>query len=151
MLVPGRRWAELALHASSRGRCPWHPWEERKELRRACRDRPWRSRRTFVALSGDRPWEEESQELRRSPSSSRAPLVPVGLSWGISARLARGPLVLRLVYDSSPLLRRQWGVLTQNLHPTSSTQQAEQASFTREKIPRRASQFSLKINKRQGS
>jgi hypothetical protein len=42
-------------------------------------------------------------------------------------------------------------VLMQNLHPTSSTQQAEQASFTREKIPRRASQFSLKINKRQSS
>jgi hypothetical protein len=39
----------------------------------------------------------------------------------------------------------------QNLHPTSSTQQAEQASFTREKIPRRASQFFFKINKRQSS
>jgi hypothetical protein len=36
----------------------------------------------------------------------------------------------------------------QNLHPTSSTQQAEQASFTRKKIPKRASQFSLKINKK---
>jgi hypothetical protein len=42
-------------------------------------------------------------------------------------------------------------LLTQNLHPTSSTQQAEQASFTREKVPRRASQFSLKINKRPSS
>jgi hypothetical protein len=42
-------------------------------------------------------------------------------------------------------------VLTQNQHPASSTQQAEQASFTREKIPRRASQFFLKINKRQSS
>jgi hypothetical protein len=42
-------------------------------------------------------------------------------------------------------------VLTQNLHPTSSTQQAEQASFRRKQIPRRASQFSLKINKRQSS
>jgi hypothetical protein len=30
-----------------------------------------------------------------------------------------------------------------------STQQAEQAGFTREEITRRASQFSLKINKRQ--
>jgi hypothetical protein len=40
-------------------------------------------------------------------------------------------------------------VLTQNPHPASNTQQAEQASFTREQIPRRASQFSLKINKRQ--
>jgi hypothetical protein len=39
-------------------------------------------------------------------------------------------------------------VLTQNPHPASSTQQAEQASFTREQIPRRASQFSLKINKK---
>jgi hypothetical protein len=42
-------------------------------------------------------------------------------------------------------------VLTQNLHPVPSTQQAEQAGFTREKIPRRASQFSLKINKRRSS
>jgi hypothetical protein len=42
-------------------------------------------------------------------------------------------------------------VFTQNLHPTSSTQQAEQASFTHEQIPKRASQFSLKINKRQSS
>jgi hypothetical protein len=39
-------------------------------------------------------------------------------------------------------------VLTQNLHLTPSTQQAEQASFTREEIPRRASQFFLKISKR---
>jgi hypothetical protein len=42
-------------------------------------------------------------------------------------------------------------VLTQNLHLAPSTQQAEQASFTREEITRRASQFSLKINKRQSS
>jgi hypothetical protein len=42
-------------------------------------------------------------------------------------------------------------VLTQNLHLTPSTQQAEQASFTREEIPRRASQFLLKINNRQSS
>jgi hypothetical protein len=42
-------------------------------------------------------------------------------------------------------------VLTQNLHLASSAQQAEQASFTREQIPGRASQFSLKINKRQSS
>jgi hypothetical protein len=41
-------------------------------------------------------------------------------------------------------------VLTQNLHLTPSTQQAKQASFTREKIPRRASQFFLKINKDKG-
>jgi hypothetical protein len=39
-------------------------------------------------------------------------------------------------------------LLTQNPHPASSTQQAERASFTREQIPRRASQFSLKINKK---
>jgi hypothetical protein len=39
--------------------------------------------------------------------------------------------------------------LTQNLHLTPSTQQAEKAGFTREEITRRASQFSLKINKRQ--
>jgi hypothetical protein len=32
--------------------------------------------------------------------------------------------------------------------PYASTQQAEQASFTREKIPRRASQFFLTINKK---
>jgi hypothetical protein len=42
-------------------------------------------------------------------------------------------------------------VLTQNPHPASSTQQDEQAIFTREQIPKRASQFSLKINKRQSS
>jgi hypothetical protein len=42
-------------------------------------------------------------------------------------------------------------VLTQNPQPTSSTQQAEQAGFTHEQIPKRASQFSLKINKRQNS
>jgi hypothetical protein len=42
-------------------------------------------------------------------------------------------------------------VLTYNLHLTPSTQQAEKASFTREEITRRASQFSLKINKRQSS
>jgi hypothetical protein len=40
-------------------------------------------------------------------------------------------------------------LLTQNLHLAPSTQQAEQAGFTREEITRRASQFSLKINKRQ--
>jgi hypothetical protein len=39
----------------------------------------------------------------------------------------------------------------QNLHLAPSTQQAEQAGFTREEITRRASQFSLKINKRQSS
>jgi hypothetical protein len=42
-------------------------------------------------------------------------------------------------------------LLTQNPHPASGTQQAEQASFTHEQIPKRASQFSLKINKRQSS
>jgi hypothetical protein len=42
-------------------------------------------------------------------------------------------------------------VLTQNPHPAPSTQQAEQASLTREQIPKRASQFSLKINKRQSN
>jgi hypothetical protein len=42
-------------------------------------------------------------------------------------------------------------MLTQNPHPAPSTQQAEQASFTHEQIPKRASQFSLKINKRQSS
>jgi hypothetical protein len=39
-------------------------------------------------------------------------------------------------------------MLTQNPHPTSSTQQAEQSGFTHEQIPKRASQFSLKINKK---
>jgi hypothetical protein len=42
-------------------------------------------------------------------------------------------------------------LLTQNLHLAPSTQQAEQAGFTREEITRCASQFSLKINKRQSS
>jgi hypothetical protein len=35
-------------------------------------------------------------------------------------------------------------LLTQNPHLAPSTQQAEQAGFTREEITRRASQFSLK-------
>jgi hypothetical protein len=38
-------------------------------------------------------------------------------------------------------------VLTQNVQLAPSTQQAEQAGFTRAEITRRASQFSLKINK----
>jgi hypothetical protein len=42
-------------------------------------------------------------------------------------------------------------LLTQNLHLAPNTQQAEQAGFTHEEITRRASQFSLKINKRQSS
>jgi hypothetical protein len=48
-------------------------------------------------------------------------------------------------------INQQHKLLTQNPHPVPSTQQAERASLTREKIPRRASQFSLKINKRQSS
>jgi hypothetical protein len=48
--------------------------------------------------------------------------------------------------------RGMWTVLlTLNLHLTPSTQQAEKAGFTHEEITRRASQFSLKINKRQSS
>jgi hypothetical protein len=39
-------------------------------------------------------------------------------------------------------------MLTQNMHLTPSTQQAEQASFTLEEITRRAGQFSLKNNKK---
>jgi hypothetical protein len=50
------------------------------------------------------------------------------------------PQVLRPIY-----------LLTQNLHLAPNTQQAEQAGFTREEITRRASQFSLKIDKRQSS
>jgi hypothetical protein len=46
---------------------------------------------------------------------------------------------------------RKGKVLTQNLHLTPSTQQAEKAGFTREEITRRASQFSLKNDKRQSS
>jgi hypothetical protein len=42
-------------------------------------------------------------------------------------------------------------LLTQNPHLAPSTQQAEQASFTRKEITKRASQFSLKIDKRQSS
>jgi hypothetical protein len=38
-------------------------------------------------------------------------------------------------------------VLTQNVQLAPSTQQAEQAGFTRAEITRRASQFSLKIDK----
>jgi hypothetical protein len=53
--------------------------------------------------------------------------------------------VIQTAYNSSQQ------VLMQNLHLAPSTQQAEQAGFTREEITRRASQFSLKINKRQSS
>jgi hypothetical protein len=42
-------------------------------------------------------------------------------------------------------------VLTRNVHLAPSTQQAEQAGFTRAEITRRASQFPLKINKIQSS
>jgi hypothetical protein len=42
-------------------------------------------------------------------------------------------------------------MLTRNVHLAPSTQQAEQAGFTRAELTRRASQFSLKINKRQSS
>jgi hypothetical protein len=45
-------------------------------------------------------------------------------------------------------MEKQDSLLTQNLHLAPSTQQAEQAGFTREEITRRASQFSLKINKK---
>jgi hypothetical protein len=38
-------------------------------------------------------------------------------------------------------------VLMQNPHPAPSTQQAEQASLTHEQIPKRASQFFLKLTK----
>jgi hypothetical protein len=50
-----------------------------------------------------------------------------------------------------PVQKLLYAVLTQNLHPASSTQQAEQASFTHEQVRKRASQFSMKINKRQSS
>jgi hypothetical protein len=48
-------------------------------------------------------------------------------------------------------LKHRMNLLTQNLHLTPSTQQAQKVGFTREEITRRASQFSLKINKRQSS
>jgi hypothetical protein len=38
-------------------------------------------------------------------------------------------------------------VLTQNPHPASSTQQAKQASFTHEQIPKRAINFPWKLTK----
>jgi hypothetical protein len=47
--------------------------------------------------------------------------------------------------------RERSSLLTQNPHHAPRTQQAEQASFTHEQIPKRANQFSLKINKRQSS
>jgi hypothetical protein len=53
--------------------------------------------------------------------------------------------------SSSPMSYGIHQLLTQNLHLAPSTQQAEQAGFTREEITRRASQFSLKINKIQSS
>jgi hypothetical protein len=63
---------------------------------------------TSTALAGDRPW-EESPELRRPPLSSRAPLVPAGMPWGISAGLTRALLVLRRAshYHSSRGRRRR--------------------------------------------
>jgi hypothetical protein len=60
-------------------------------------------------------------------------------------------LVLVSFQDFGLLFSPRMVLLTRNQHPASSTQQAEQASFTREKIPKCASQFSLKINKRQSS
>jgi hypothetical protein len=38
-------------------------------------------------------------------------------------------------------------VLTRNPHPAPGTQQAEQAGLTHEQIPKRASQFFLKLTK----
>jgi hypothetical protein len=38
-------------------------------------------------------------------------------------------------------------LLTQNPHPASSTQQAKQASFTHEQIPKRAINFPWKLTK----
>jgi hypothetical protein len=58
---------------------------------------------------------------------------------------SRVALFIKLLLFTRSLL------LTQNLHLAPSTQQAEQAGFTREEITRRASQFSLKIDKRQSS
>jgi hypothetical protein len=50
-----------------------------------------------------------------------------------------------IMLASSMILANSLGfiffVLTQNLHLAPSTQQAEQAGFTREEITRRASQF----------
>jgi hypothetical protein len=64
------------------------------------------------------------------------PLISVSLPW----------VIIDFIYFYASTI-----MLTQNLHLTPSTQQAEQASFSREKIPRRASQFFLKINNRQSS
>jgi hypothetical protein len=71
-----------------------------------------------------------------------------------SFRLASGQVSRRsqgtlLPLSGQPKVSNPWNkLLTQNLYLAPSTQQAEQASFTREEITRRASQFSLKINKR---
>jgi hypothetical protein len=62
----------------------------------------------------------------------------------------RGITVQRTTKGSHkfPPSNPQEQMLTQNPHLAPSTQQAEQASFTREEITRRASQFSLKIDKK---
>jgi hypothetical protein len=52
------------------------------------------------------------------------------------------------IYEMSEAANPTSLVLTRNVHLAPSTQQAEQAGFTRAEITRRASQFFLKINKR---
>jgi hypothetical protein len=54
----------------------------------------------------------------------------------------------RACLQSCPTKFASVRLLTQNVHLAPSTQQAEQAGFTRAEITRRASQFFLKINKR---
>jgi hypothetical protein len=55
------------------------------------------------------------------------------------------PLPIGLTFLTSSFNIHYKELLTQNMHLAQSTQQAEQAGFTREEITRRASQFSWKL------
>jgi hypothetical protein len=96
-----------------------------------------RSTRSVMLHALRRPSCLRTSASSRGPGSVSLPTTkdpPGGASWWFQRTIHHG-----------------LALLTQNLHLTPNTQQAEQASFTREEIPRRASQFFLKINKRQSS
>jgi hypothetical protein len=107
-------------------------------------------------------WSQQGQNAAAAPLglARQACCAPAYAAAALNTRLVHLPYQPPVFFSQNKpvtsnqpavLFSQKKPVLMQNLHPTSSTQQAEQASFTREKIPRRASQFSLKINKRQSS
>jgi hypothetical protein len=71
--------------------------------------------------------------------------------WGLCTQPSKptGQSPYPLVYGSEAILSADvmWDLLTQNPHTAPSTQQAEQAGLTHELIPKRASQFFLKLTK----